>query len=334
MSNLKNTIIDNSDYIYYPTGDTSQRPVIPQMGMMRYNTDLEVFEFYNGYIWTGFKQIGESGKINCSSTIDDGVVVNINFNTKYQNPIVVAFIPTRGGGQSIDARVKNLSSFGCDIFVQEPDNQAHASETVCYFVFEQGVHELEDGVYIEANSLTTSSVHRSPNSFDGPTVSFQAPFNSTPALLATLNTHNNNTFMSSISHNLSSSSFQLQQEAGQSGVSATTETIGWVAFTRGYFSQYEAENVIDGSDDGVGDLSPQIINFVRDFNSIPDVIVNGVTGNGADGYWARGSGTYSSSEIQVYAEEDQVGDSERNHFNEEFSYVATTPNTRFYKFKF
>lgn len=60
----------------------------------------------------------------------------------------------------------------------------------------------------------------------------------------------------------------------------------------------------------------------------------GVIVNGADGYWARGHGTYNSEQVLVYAEENQVGDSEKSHADEIFSYVAVTPNTRFYKFKF
>lgn len=49
MANLKNTNIN--DNLELPQGTTAQRPSTPQEGQIRYNTDLETVEFYNGTNW-------------------------------------------------------------------------------------------------------------------------------------------------------------------------------------------------------------------------------------------------------------------------------------------
>lgn len=41
----------NSDYLGIPIGTTAQRPAVPQNGMIRYNSDLSEYEFYNNGNW-------------------------------------------------------------------------------------------------------------------------------------------------------------------------------------------------------------------------------------------------------------------------------------------
>ena len=42
--------IQNVDYLQYPAGTTAQRPT-PTTGMMRFNTDTALMEYYNGTAW-------------------------------------------------------------------------------------------------------------------------------------------------------------------------------------------------------------------------------------------------------------------------------------------
>ena len=51
MASLKNTVINDTGFIQLPSGTTAQRPVSPSVGMMRYNSDLLVGEYYNGTTW-------------------------------------------------------------------------------------------------------------------------------------------------------------------------------------------------------------------------------------------------------------------------------------------
>lgn len=51
MAILKNTRINSTESITLPVGTSSQRPGSPGLGMMRYNTDEEYVEVYNGEEW-------------------------------------------------------------------------------------------------------------------------------------------------------------------------------------------------------------------------------------------------------------------------------------------
>lgn len=48
---FKNTEIDDTAAINLPRGTTAQRPVSPQTGMMRFNTDIDKPEWYDGNNW-------------------------------------------------------------------------------------------------------------------------------------------------------------------------------------------------------------------------------------------------------------------------------------------
>jgi hypothetical protein len=61
MATLKNTTIDSTESIRLPVGNTSQRPGSPQLGMMRYNTDEEGIEIYNGDDWVPLADAGGAG---------------------------------------------------------------------------------------------------------------------------------------------------------------------------------------------------------------------------------------------------------------------------------
>lgn len=60
LSSSENTIFTASTQFLEP-GTTAQRPASPTEGMIRYNTDLNVYEFYDGTIW---QQIESSGDIS------------------------------------------------------------------------------------------------------------------------------------------------------------------------------------------------------------------------------------------------------------------------------
>jgi hypothetical protein len=51
MATLKNTVIDSTESIRLPVGTTAERLASPSVGMMRYNTDEEVVEIYDGEDW-------------------------------------------------------------------------------------------------------------------------------------------------------------------------------------------------------------------------------------------------------------------------------------------
>lgn len=274
----------------------------------------------------------ETGTVSLSTTVDSGATKSVTFDNSYSAPAVVTYIPTRGGGQSIQSRAKNVTANGCDIHMEEPDNEGHATETVVYIACEATVFEI-DGYTFEAGIHATSSVRTSSDSSSyGDTISFSHSWSSTPVVLHNLQTYNNGAFMATQANSIGTGSFNLSQEALETGISGTTEDIGWIAITPnssggtvdGVTFETNAEN--DGSNDGVDD-NPHSFSFNASFSNTPDIIVSGQTMNGGDGHYARSSGsTWSTSGHDTYAEEDQVNDSERGHADETFGYLAIEPN--------
>jgi len=53
----------NTDFTYVPSGTTAQRPGSPAEGMVRFNSDLDQFEFYNGTTWAQGGGGGGGGSI-------------------------------------------------------------------------------------------------------------------------------------------------------------------------------------------------------------------------------------------------------------------------------
>ncbi|MHA1742855.1 MAG: DUF2341 domain-containing protein, partial [Candidatus Heimdallarchaeota archaeon] len=269
----------------------------------------------------------EFGTIDLENTIDHGVIKTITFKQTYSEPVVVAYIATRNDDESVEVRVTEVTSTSCKIFMQEPDNGDHPTETVCYIVMEKGAWTV-NGLKMEAGKVETDSVHREGNSYGGVTVTFSQTFSSTPAILHCLNTYNNQDFMTTVAHSESATSFKVQQEAAGSGSPATTETIAWIAVEAGkkgilpHHIYYETGFESDGGSDGVDNGTPHTITFSQTFNKPPVIVVKGASGAGTDGYWARSAGTWSKSTHTVFAEEDQVGNSERGHVDEYFAYWA------------
>ena len=305
---------------------------IPKKAIL--NTEIGVIQTATGSLTTFERsiQIGETGQVSLSSTIDSGVEASVSFSKTYDNPVVVGYIPTRGGGQSINYRIRNITGDGCSIFTEEPDDEAHNTETVCYLVVEAGSWELSNGAQIEAGIHTTSAVRVSGDSSTyGEAISFGSSYSSTPMILASLNSYNNGAFMATQVNSTSSSSFNISQEAAQTGISGAIEHLGWVAIETGSDEingySYDCGYGSDGANDGV-DNSPHSISY--SLPSTPDIVVHQQTMNGADGAWARGAGsTWSSSGHDVYAEEDQVGDTERGHADETFSWFAIESDASF-----
>ena len=66
--------------------------------------------------------VAETGRRYLSDTIETGNqhVFRVNFRNQYTNPIVVAFINTRAGNQTVSARIKRVTTSTFDLFMQEP----------------------------------------------------------------------------------------------------------------------------------------------------------------------------------------------------------------------
>jgi hypothetical protein len=55
-----------SSGVVMPTGSSAQRPIVANFGMIRYNTEIGLVEFYNGSVWNTLSTGG-----SVSYTVDD-----------------------------------------------------------------------------------------------------------------------------------------------------------------------------------------------------------------------------------------------------------------------
>lgn len=270
------------------------------------------------------KIIGETGRVNVTTSWQ-----TVNLTNSYTDPVVVAFINSRNGDESVDVRVRNVTGNSFQIFMEEPDNGGHLAETASYIVMEKGRYLLEGNLVVEAGAIDTASMHIGGNPYGGDLVTFSHPFITPPAVLHTLNSYANGDFMSSAVYAVTTTSFTTQQETAESGKFQLGETIAWIAFAPGSGTTngfaYEIGSASDGSHDGVDD-TPHTITF-SSFATTPDVVVKiNITSTGTDGVWSRGAGTFNNNSLTVYAEEDQVGDTERTHADETFAWAAFETN--------
>jgi len=271
----------------------------------------------------------EVGSVQLKGTIDQSVVASITFQNDFSFPVVVAYISSRNEDDSVEVRIDNVTSTGCDIFMEEPGDGSHASETINYIVVEHGEWEFPDGTDIKAGIVAIDQAHQGSSSYSNwKNVEFRSPFSGfEPVVLHSLNTYNNDDFKTSIVSEVTQFSFNITQESGETGSSTAEEIIGWIVIESGKIGtinnvKYETIQENDGNSDGVSDDGHMFF-FQQDFLTIPDVIVvKQTTANNGDGSWARSQGTLSGSTHVTYAEEDQASDSERNHPDEYFGLVA------------
>lgn len=268
--------------------------------------------------------IGETGRVELSGTVDDGVVADVTLRNSYSDPVVVAFINTRNGNHSVHVRVSDVAGDGFRIFMEEPSGGSHTAETVSYIVMERGSHALADGRLVEAGSVDTDTVHVGGDDYAGDAVVFAAAFGGAPAVVHGLNSYANGDFMASMVTAVESDGLQIGQEAAETGATAQVETVVYIAIEIGEGTldgaTYVAGSRYDGSNNGVDQTAHHI--ELSGFGDEPDLVVSVIAENGVDGSWARGAGTFDSRNQTVYSEEDQIGDSERKHNDEAFAYVA------------
>lgn len=274
----------------------------------------------------------EVGKIELVNVIDPahgGVFESISFQQIYTNPVVIAYVMTYAGGEPIDVRVRNITSIGCDIFMQEYDNDGHAAEWISYAVIESGSYTLANGVKMEAGSVAipSNAAHTAPagpGTFDTVTIPFEHTFVGTPSFFVTLNTYNNNDFMSVSSLGVTTTEAQVFQERQRAPQVPANEVAGWLAIETsiGTFPSgvlYETAHFQDGSSDGVGETPRHQVTYTHDQNEPPIVFSQINTLNGSDGSWARGY-FWGTDYFETYAEEvDDGGD--RGHNDEVFSHL-------------
>lgn len=280
----------------------------------------------------------------------------VNFSTYgatfTEAPLIFA-LTTSQGNNSSSLRLRNVTTTGFEIVVAESDSWdgPHiAMPDISFIAVTPGRHEIEPGVFLDASRRTISETTQSVPVFGsaGSTraVEFREDYSAAPAVLAQIQTMNNETrnvpsqtsqpWMTASVQNITSNGFDLSLERSESnaGSITTTEQVGVLALqntTGGSFTDDNGNAIsweafitgqtIDGWDDSGANIA-----FNNTYSSAPLAVASKATRNGGDGGWLR-RGSISSSQINLLVDEDTANDSERNHTTERASLAAFSEAT-------
>jgi len=90
---VKNRRLESgSTGVVVPTGSAAQRPDAPTFGMIRYNTDLGLMEFYNGSVWATLSAGGSISYTVDNFTGDGSTTIFTMSETESQAEQIIVFV--------------------------------------------------------------------------------------------------------------------------------------------------------------------------------------------------------------------------------------------------
>ncbi|MEL7297900.1 MAG: hypothetical protein AAGJ86_09570, partial [Pseudomonadota bacterium] len=279
----------------------------------------------------------EMASITVNDTFVTPTVTTVTFLAPFDTTPVVVTLTTNDGGDPANLRITNVTSTGFQIVVTEPpaNDGPHVAMTTAYLAVEPGSHTLPDGSQLQAYAVsTTASVGRFTGSaWAG--LSFTNNFPTAPAVIANLQTDNNETgtppttsaipFLATATRSVSGNGLQYAMERAETttGTNNASETIGIVAATNGLDLDFVAGiggqtnvqairsgDAIRGFDDGCF-----TVGWPAGFSTTPVAVASMNSRDGNNGGWLRRC-SQSAAALGLAVEEDIDNDSERNHTTE------------------
>ncbi|MFQ6100203.1 MAG: hypothetical protein ACE5OS_03060 [Anaerolineae bacterium] len=260
----------------------------------------------------------------------------VNLNNTYNDVVVICtpnYVPAHNS-RPLVTRVRNASGASFEVRLQNPgDSYTSAPETVHCLAMEAGKFTLPDGRKIEAQKYN-ATVTDENNSWVGEAQSYLHTY-ANPVIVGQVMSANDSRWSVFWDRGSSQtdppSPFALytgKTVCEDTDTARSDETVGFVVVERGNGTigtvAYEAWL---GGDtvQGVADSPPYLYNFNQSFDSIPGVaLVSSAAMDGGNGGWAvlYGANPLSPNSIGLAIDEDQIGDSERNHTTEQVAYLV------------
>ena len=240
--------------------------------------------------------------------------IRIEFSEPFINPVVVAGPPSRTDRDPCVVRLKNITSTGFDIRIQEWDylDGSHNKEIVAYLVMEQGNYTLDDGTMVEAGQFDSND-----NEFN--TVQFNTTFTTEPVVMTSIRTFNEEEAVTDRLRNISTTSFEHKtQEQESSSRKHGNETVNYIAWEPSQNKIGDINVVVDKTADKVRDRW-----FTIEYNEqLPELPIFLGTMQSQDGFDTSTIryANRTDSEIQVTIEEEQSEDDETRHTSETVGY--------------
>ena len=266
-------------------------------------------------------------EVGSTSTDENWVTVTLQNN--YINPVVVASYQESSNTLPASVRIRNVSSTGFDVRLQNPSGTNLSSDTITYFVIEEGVWSI-NGILVEARKYDTNTTGSSA-SWLYDTKTFGQAFTADPIVLHQVMTDNDTAWITTyVSRNDSHTNppdingMRIALNAAEAATTHGTETIGWIAFDMNatttingtLFETYRTSDSVQGHDNGC-----YTFNYQNTYASPPLVLGFGEEMDGVNGGWSIICSN-AASQAGLHVDEDQVSDSERWHTTETMAFVA------------
>ena len=259
-------------------------------------------------------------------------------------PVVISLATTEGSDPA-NLRITNVTTTGFSIIATEPsaNDGPHAGMRTAYLAIEPGNHTLPDGTRVQAYRVQTSATVSRLLGSTWVTLPFATGFASPPAVLADLQTANNETasppatsatpFLATAIRNVGTGSLQYAIERVESttGTVSVAETIGIVAITPGVVTSFSDQtgttvtlqsvrstDTIRGFNNG---CFP--VNWNAPFATTPIAVASQNRRDGNNGGWLRRCDE-SATAIGLTVDEDIDTDSERSHTAESAGVVGAS----------
>ncbi len=275
---------------------------------------------------------GPIAKLESGSVTVGSGIVTVSLTNAYVSPVVVCSVQYSNNTTPVVTRVSNVTTSSFDVRLQNPSGGAIVSENVSYLVVEEGIWTI-DGVAIEAQTYL-STVTDQNNSWVAEAQTYGQTYTN-PVVLGQVMTENDANWSvfwdqgTSRTAPPSATSLRTGKTVCEDTIVARAdETVGFIVFEagHGFIAGVEFEAAL-GADTvlGVTNGAPITYTFNTAFASAPQIAVTTQAAmDGGNGGWAQthGATLATSTSFFLSIDEDQIGDTERNHITEQVAYVV------------
>jgi hypothetical protein len=275
---------------------------------------------------------GPEARLEADVVTVGGTPITVNLVNSYISPVIVCTVNYDNNSVPVVARVTQVTANSFDVYLVNPSGGGVAAEEVGYLVVEEGAWTI-DGVNVEAQRYL-STVTDENNSWTGEAQSYLQGYSS-PVVLGQVMSDNDAEW----------SVFWCQGTSRQNPPTASAlrtgktvcedtlvpradETVGFIVIEAGHGMlagvAFEADLGAD-SVAGVTNAPPYTYTFNTAFAADPLVaIVTMAAVDGGNGGWAYtyGADPITTTSLDLVIDEDQIGDSERNHTTEQVGYLV------------
>ncbi len=275
---------------------------------------------------------GDAAKMEAGSVLIGGTAVTVNLTNTYVSPVVVCSIQYNNNTTPVVTRVTSVTSTSFDVYLQNPSGGGVATENVSCVVVEEGTWTI-DGVNVEAQTYL-STVTDENNSWVGEAQTYGQTYTN-PVVIGQVMSDNDPLWSvfwcqgTARTNPPSAGALRTGKEVAEDlTVARADETVGFIVFEAGHGTiggvAFEA---LVGADTvrGVTNVPPYTYTFSTAFSTAPTVAVTTLAGmDGGNGGWSYtyGASPLTATTMGLAIDEDQVGDTERNHTPEQVGYVV------------